>query len=53
MSDKLSQFKGTIYENGYGLIAKKVMKDTELNIVILSLEAIQNKIELKAKLISK
>jgi hypothetical protein len=26
------QFKGTVYENGYGLIAKKVMVDTELSL---------------------
>lgn len=30
--DKLIQFKGTIYENGYGLIAKKVMKDNNLSL---------------------
>lgn len=30
--DKLIQFKGTIYENGYGLIAKKVMKDSNLSL---------------------
>lgn len=30
--DKLIQFKGTIYENGYGLIAKKVMKDSSLSL---------------------
>lgn len=30
--DKLIQFKGTIYENGYGLIAKKVMKDPDLSL---------------------
>lgn len=30
--DKLIQFRGTIYENGYGLIAKKVMKDTDLSL---------------------
>jgi DnaD/phage-associated family protein len=30
--DKLIQFKGTIYENGYGLIAKKVMKDSDLSL---------------------
>lgn len=32
MADKITQFKGTIYENGYGLIAKKPMKDSELSI---------------------
>lgn len=32
LNDKVTQFKGTVYENGYGLIAKKVMKDTELSI---------------------
>jgi DnaD/phage-associated family protein len=31
--DKLIQFKGTIYENGYGLIAKNTMRDPELNII--------------------
>ncbi|WP_052085719.1 helix-turn-helix domain-containing protein [Clostridium sp. HMP27] len=30
--DKLIQFKGTIYENGYGLIAKKIMKDSSLTL---------------------
>jgi DnaD/phage-associated family protein len=30
--NKLIQFKGTIYENGYGLIAKKVMKDPNLSL---------------------
>lgn len=32
LDDKLIQFKGTIYENGYGLIAKKVMKDPCLSV---------------------
>ena len=32
MSDKLMQFKGTIYENGYGLIAKSIMKDNNISI---------------------
>lgn len=27
MADKLIQFKGTVYEEGYGIVAKKVMKD--------------------------
>lgn len=31
--DKLIQFKGTIYENGYGLIAKNAMRDPYLNII--------------------
>lgn len=31
MSDKLVQFKGTIYEEGYGFVAKKVMKDKNIS----------------------
>lgn len=30
MRDSLIQFKGTIFENGYGQVAKKVMQDQEL-----------------------
>jgi len=30
--DKVIQFKGTIYENGYGLIAKTIMTDLELSL---------------------
>jgi hypothetical protein len=30
MMDSVIQFRGTIYENGYGLIARKVMKDKRI-----------------------
>ncbi|MBV4417168.1 helix-turn-helix domain-containing protein [Clostridium tyrobutyricum] len=32
MADKLVQFKGTIYEEGYGFVAKKVMKDKNISV---------------------
>lgn len=32
MTDKIAQFRGTIYEDGYGLIAKKIMKDTNITL---------------------
>ncbi|WP_333860767.1 helix-turn-helix domain-containing protein [Clostridium sp.] len=32
MADKLVQFKGTVYEDGYGIVAKRVMRDNEISI---------------------
>src|SRR5690625_1173826 len=30
-NDKVIQFRGTIYENGYGMLARKVMRDKDLS----------------------
>lgn len=32
MADKLNQFKGTIYENGYGILAKFALRDAKLHV---------------------
>ena len=32
MSIEIEQFKGTIYENGYGTVAKAVMKNKKISI---------------------
>lgn len=32
MADRLIQFKGTIYADGWGFVAKKVMKDNEVSV---------------------
>jgi len=37
--DTVIQFRGTIYENGYGLIAQKVMRDKDLSPVAKSIYA--------------
>lgn len=37
MSDSVIQMRGTIYENGYGLIAQKVMRDRDLSPIAKSI----------------
>lgn len=39
MNDSVIQFRGTVYENGYGLIAQKVMRDKDLTPVAKSIYA--------------
>lgn len=39
MNDSVIQFRGTVYESGYGLIAQKVMRDKDLSPVAKSIYA--------------
>jgi len=39
MSDKIKQFQGTIMEQGYGIVAKMVMKDTNLSVTAKAIYA--------------